>query len=47
MQAAIRELKLCTTVDSPELREMGVRLELNKDTGKLALVRREEEGGHG
>ena len=49
LQEAIRELKLCTTVDTEELQRLGVRLELDELSGKLRVSKRMDgmEGGSG
>ncbi|KAG1658733.1 hypothetical protein FOA52_002748 [Chlamydomonas sp. UWO 241] len=38
-RAAIEGLEVVGSVDTPELRRMGMRLELDKGTGKMAVVR--------
>ena len=43
-QQAIRELQLCATVDSAELQQMGVQLQLDALTGKPRLVQRAGPG---
>ncbi len=40
-QRAIADLQACTAVDSAELQKLGLRVELDKDTGKLKVERRE------
>ena len=37
-QEAIQQLQLCTTVESEELRSMGMRLELDQASGKLRMT---------
>lgn len=37
-QAAIRELQLCTAVETEEAKQLGVKLELDKHSGKLKVV---------
>lgn len=44
MQEAIRQLQLCTTVESEELQRLGVKLELDEQTGKLRVTKRAPPG---
>lgn len=44
MQEAIRQLQLCTTVESEELVRLGVKLELDERSGKLRVTRRDPTG---
>lgn len=43
-QEAIRQLQLCTTVESEELQRLGVKLELDEQTGKLRVTKRAPPG---
>ncbi|KAL4444556.1 hypothetical protein ABPG77_002373 [Micractinium sp. CCAP 211/92] len=43
-QEAIRQLHLCTTVESEELQRLGVKLELDEQTGKLRVTKRDLSG---
>ncbi|PSC67748.1 ataxin-10 [Micractinium conductrix] len=44
-QEAIRQLKLCTTVESEEAQRLGVKLDLDESTGKLRVTKREPPPG--
>ncbi|KAL4436610.1 hypothetical protein ABPG75_003749 [Micractinium tetrahymenae] len=43
-QEAIRQLQLCTTVESEEMKRLGVKLELDEQTGKLRVTKRDPPG---
>lgn len=38
---AIQELQLCATVDSEELRQMGVQVQVEEGSGKMKVVQRQ------
>ncbi|GAB4823120.1 hypothetical protein N2152v2_010166 [Parachlorella kessleri] len=42
-QAAIRELQLCTALETEETRQLGVKLELDKSSGRLRVVQRQPQ----
>lgn len=39
LQEAIRQLQLCTAVDSEEMQRLGVKMELDEATGKLRVTK--------
>ena len=41
IQESISSLRACSTVDSPDLQQMGMQLELDGQTGKPKLVQKE------
>lgn len=43
-QEAIRQLQLCTTVESEELQRLGVKLEVDEASGKLRVTQRAPPG---
>lgn len=45
-QMAIQELQVCATVESPEMRQLGVRLEVDEASGKMRVVQRQPPEPH-
>lgn len=43
-QEAIRELQLCTAVESEEMQRLGVKLEMDEASGKLRVTQRPPPG---
>lgn len=46
VQQRIRELEVVTAVESPELSKLGLRLEMDRDSGQMKVVRTEQHPMH-